>query len=657
MDAIRPSNNHFARLWRVYTFPFRPNIQQLQTLSARQIEGQMRAGYARLIIVNLALVQGIVLLLAWFNHAPLSLLVPQSVGMAIVLTCVALLLAGRVMLASVLYVLGIFGTIIGIGLAGPPEVSVRSLLVFMLFAIIIPVTGLLLPRWSIWLMTALCIGTISFALYLRPLAPSLQLGTGADLRPLIIGFMATIFASLAVLTWLIVRGTSSNIQSVVRAYRQEQELAALKDQFIIYINHELHTPMMGLYGNIELLQKLGERVTAEKRKDLLQRALRSGDAILKLFSNVLDADVLKPDTIRFKPVIVPLMAFLREVVATFDPRAIGEPGMEAVSFAERDVTLTIPTDLAIFADGARMQQILTNLLSNALKYSPSGSPIHITAQREAPARAQAPTGMVRISIRDHGLGVPPQKAAQLFQRFVRLERDIASTVRGTGVGLFLCRQLVEAMGGRIWVESSGVEGEGATFAFTLPETPAMQGTAVTPGRVQVGQPAKRFAAADLAGRPIALEDYYGQKILLAFLRSATCPLCNARLWYLTQRYSRLKAQGLEVIAILESTPEVTREYTMRIAPPFPIIPDNSKALFQLYGVRSSRAGIRGMLRLSDYLFAWMHGHHRLVSDGDLAQLPADILIGPDLVVRKTHYGKDIGDYLPLRDVERFASEA
>lgn len=76
--------------------------------------------------------------------------------------------------------------------------------------------------------------------------------------------------------------------------------------------------------------------------------------------------------------------------------------------------------------------------------------------------------MVEIAVRDHGAGVPPEQAVLLFQRFVRLERDIASRVTGTGLGLAICRAYVEAMGGRIWVESTGVAGEGATFLFTLP---------------------------------------------------------------------------------------------------------------------------------------------------------------------------------------------
>ncbi len=124
---------------------------------------------------------------------------------------------------------------------------------------------------------------------------------------------------------------------------------------------------------------------------------------------------------------------------------------------------------------------MLNLMSNALKYSGPGAPIEITARVEQPvvvphgwrrATIAAPR-LVEVSVRDYGFGIPPDQAILLFQRFVRLERDIASAVVGTGLGLALCRSHVEAMGGHIWVESTGVPGEGSTFTFTLPlGTPA-----------------------------------------------------------------------------------------------------------------------------------------------------------------------------------------
>jgi signal transduction histidine kinase len=146
--------------------------------------------------------------------------------------------------------------------------------------------------------------------------------------------------------------------------------------------------------------------------------------------------------------------------------------------SQHDLRVTVPADLLVYADEERLQQIMLNLLTNAGKYSAPGTPIVITASESATTRprsgmhrAQPRPPLIKIAVRDYGLGVPPEQAALIFERFVRLDRDIASQTTGTGLGLALCRSYVEAMGGHIWAESSGVAGEGATFAFTLPAEP------------------------------------------------------------------------------------------------------------------------------------------------------------------------------------------
>jgi signal transduction histidine kinase len=120
--------------------------------------------------------------------------------------------------------------------------------------------------------------------------------------------------------------------------------------------------------------------------------------------------------------------------------------------------------------------MLTNLMANAIKYSPAGTPISVQARlrEERPLRLlgdKSAQYMVEIAVQDQGLGIPQEQQGLLFRRFVRLPRDIASTVRGTGLGLYLCRIFAEAMGGSIWVESSGIPGEGSTFFVRLPVPP------------------------------------------------------------------------------------------------------------------------------------------------------------------------------------------
>jgi signal transduction histidine kinase len=314
-------------------------------------------------------------------------------------------------------------------------------------------------------------------------ADSIQ-GRAQTLDRVLIG--STFFA-LALVGLLVFRPATQrvgrSIDELARARELEHELASLKDQFIIYANHELRTPIMALYNSLELLEIATQRgESSERHARLLQRALTSGETVIRLLRNVLDIGAIETQTPRVEVNPVPLEPLVHAALETFDPREIGEPAIGLDTYQSRDVKLEIPADLVVVADEARLRQVLINLLSNALKYSEAGTPITITAvefddlpqkaarggHRHHSQRPAAASGMALVSVQDHGLGVPPRDAPKLFNRFVRLERDIAGSVRGTGVGLYLCRVLVEAMSGRIRVESSGVPGEGSTFSFTLP---------------------------------------------------------------------------------------------------------------------------------------------------------------------------------------------
>ena len=276
------------------------------------------------------------------------------------------------------------------------------------------------------------------------------------------------------------RFVGRSIRDLVLAQEREHELTALKDQFIVDVNHELRTPVMVLYNNLELLAMLSEKGTPERRARILQRALTSGDAVLRLLHSVLDAAALEGKPPRLEITAVTLEPLVRAVLETFDPSEIGEPQLPMGEYESRAVTMHVPPDLVVWADESRLRQVLVNLLANALKYSAPGTPIDLQAdmyqttlgerQRTSSGDSSQPTHVqqIQISVRDQGLGIPPHDIPKLFNRFVRLERDIAGPTRGTGVGLYMCRVLIEAMGGKIWVESSGIPGAGSTFTFVLP---------------------------------------------------------------------------------------------------------------------------------------------------------------------------------------------
>lgn len=133
--------------------------------------------------------------------------------------------------------------------------------------------------------------------------------------------------------------------------------------------------------------------------------------------------------------------------------------------------IDIPNVLEAWADPQYVRQILRNLLSNAFKYAPAQTQITVKATlfRDSVVPGTDSPLSVRICVQDAGPGIPPSEAQHLFQKFKRLSGDIRGPVRGTGLGLYISRQLVESMHGRIWVESPGVPGEGSRFYFTLPE--------------------------------------------------------------------------------------------------------------------------------------------------------------------------------------------
>ena len=153
--------------------------------------------------------------------------------------------------------------------------------------------------------------------------------------------------------------------------------------------------------------------------------------------------------------IVNIRAMIDSVINLIEPQLTKEL---------RRVHFSLPTHLSVRADAARLRQVLVNISVNALKYSPPQTPLAFTARSLLIDNRH----IVIISISDIGKGITPQDQSRLFERFVRLESDINSEVRGSGLGLYISRRLIEAMDGKIWIESRGIPGEGSTFHLQLP---------------------------------------------------------------------------------------------------------------------------------------------------------------------------------------------
>jgi signal transduction histidine kinase len=242
------------------------------------------------------------------------------------------------------------------------------------------------------------------------------------------------------------------------SYKREQHLNELKDQFLTNVSHELRTPLTEVRGYIELLQAHHEQLEPATQTAFLDRALLGCNDLQEQVSNILDAMKIGSDVRPPHLEVVLISKLAHETLVDAD----------VWSQVKHPLHLDIPETLAVWADQQQLRQVLRNLLSNAFKYSPPQTPVTIgAASSNIDGEDMETSSYVCISIQDTGPGIMPDDIPLLFQKFVRLERDLAGPIRGSGLGLYISKQLVEGMGGRIWVQSTGVPGQGCCFRFTL----------------------------------------------------------------------------------------------------------------------------------------------------------------------------------------------
>jgi signal transduction histidine kinase len=257
------------------------------------------------------------------------------------------------------------------------------------------------------------------------------------------------------------------VKNMRRQIEYAQQLDDLKDQFIASVNHELRNPVMAMMGYLDIIDLSVNQGKLDRLPLHIRSATRASFALRDLINSILDTRRQDQNAKDFVPTAVPVRSTLEAALRLLAPieREHLEPGLE----------IGIPEHLTIWGDAIRLQQILTNLLSNAAKYTPPRTRIVVRAsiiQTRSTGRQKRREleESIQIMVRDYGLGIPPDQIPLLFNRFVRLPRDLASNTVGNGLGLYICRVLTEAMGGKIWVESRGVVGEGATFYIQLPRS-------------------------------------------------------------------------------------------------------------------------------------------------------------------------------------------
>lgn len=241
--------------------------------------------------------------------------------------------------------------------------------------------------------------------------------------------------------------------AVLRDISKLKELDRMKSEFVSTVSHELRTPLASIKGFSVTLLNHWDKFDDESKREFISTIDMSTDRLNRLITDLLTLSRIEAGR------------SLQLMPATVSPRAGVDQVFTLLSARSADHTLVncVPGNLPpIWADPDKLDQILVNLTDNAIKYSPEGGEVRAEGRL-----VEGENGlMVEFSIHDQGLGIAPEDLGRLFKRFEKLEASVERQIPGTGIGLFVTRHLIEAMGGTIGVESE--LGAGTTFRFTLP---------------------------------------------------------------------------------------------------------------------------------------------------------------------------------------------
>ena len=245
--------------------------------------------------------------------------------------------------------------------------------------------------------------------------------------------------------------------------RAEAELERLRADFMAMLVHDLRSPLIGIKNVLELLQESDKSVPlSQDYFELINSAQMSGNRLLELVSDLLDVSKYEAGNIAFDKDSVPVTRFIDPILKQME-----------VQFRQKNVTLT--TSYAdglpnVYVDAQKTEQVMMNFLSNALKFTKSGGSIIIAAEaiteRIHTELEDLNRRFVRVKITDNGVGISPEEIPMLFKRYKQASSARTTKQKGTGLGLVICKLIVEAQGGTVGVQSE--LGKGATFSFTLP---------------------------------------------------------------------------------------------------------------------------------------------------------------------------------------------
>lgn len=241
----------------------------------------------------------------------------------------------------------------------------------------------------------------------------------------------------------------SNASLILLAFEdvtERMELSQRKDDFIGMASHELKTPLTSIKTYVHLLLRRWEQAGDERSRTVLTKIDTQLNALARLIGEMLDITQMETGVLSFHEEVFDLTALVAEVVE----------GVQLTT-ERHQIHTQGEGPIQISADRERTGQVLTNLLTNAIKYTPQGG--------EVVVRYEVEEESIRLSVQDHGIGIPQEHQGHIFERFYRAVSEPHHTFAGLGLGLYLSAEIVARQAGEIWVKSQ--EGEGSTFFFTL----------------------------------------------------------------------------------------------------------------------------------------------------------------------------------------------